>query len=127
MKKATVVLNKKTLIRLFSIFILGLFTLNTNSQNYFLRENFTTTNITTPPVDWVNLTVSGTSASLWRFDNSGNQNITFPISSPFAIFDATQTGTPSNTIQEAALETPAINASANIKLFLTFDNNRYCF
>src|SRR5688572_29329177 len=47
------------------------------SQTYILNEDFSSAAGTTPPVDWMNTTITGQTTDKWRFDNPGNRTISY--------------------------------------------------
>ncbi len=73
-----------------------------------LDENFGTATGSTPPTGWVNNTIGGAAADVWRFDNP-EPRAAAGFTAPFAIFDSDNIcSTPDENV---ALESPAFNAS----------------
>lgn len=120
MKKLT---NKAfALAKLKFLLILLLAPITLLSQMYIVNEDFSVSSGTTPPISWNNINISGDPAlDLWHFDNPGAQTLHFPMTAPFAIFDA---GTYSNNGQPevVALETRSFDASVSNSLLLFFDH-----
>src|SRR5690554_5179373 len=81
----------------------------------FIDENFSGGVL---PTGWTNNDLNG-SGQVWEFDNPGGVSANLPISAPFAILDSDNYG--SGGIQNAALETPAFDASSATSVFLDFD------
>ena len=98
-----------------------LFIMNGFGQMYILNEDFATATGITPPVDWQNNTIIGQSTDKWHFDNPGNRTINYPITAPFAIFDAQQVS-PDTALEVVSLETPYIDASVGSYCLLFFDH-----
>jgi len=97
-----------------------LFILNGFGQVYILNEDFTTAFGTTPPFEWSNYKIIGSDTDLWHFDNPGGRVINYPITSPFAIFDADSVS--GNGQQErVALESPFFDASISNFILLKYD------
>ena len=90
-------------------------------QTYILNEDFVTASGTTPPSGWQNSTAAGDDTDLWHFDNPGSRTINYPITAPFAIFDAdsvSDNGLP----EKVVLETPFFDASISNSILLEFDH-----
>ncbi len=90
-------------------------------QTYILNEDFVTAEGTNPPSGWQNYSLEGEDADLWHFDNPGSRSINYPITVPFAIFDADSTsdnGLP----EKVVLETPFFDASISNSILLEFDH-----
>ncbi len=81
----------------------------------FVDENFSGGVL---PAGWTNNDLNE-SGQIWEFDNPGNRSANSPLSAPFAILDSDNYG--SGGIQNAALETPAFDASSATSVFLDFD------
>src|SRR5690554_3691273 len=81
----------------------------------FIDENFSGGVL---PTGWTNNDLNG-SGQVWEFDSPGGVSANLPISAPFAILDSDNYG--SGGIQNAALETPAFDASSATSVFLDFD------
>jgi gliding motility-associated-like protein len=65
--------------------------------------------------------VSGTATDLWHFDNPGQRIISYPVTEPFAIFDAeaiSGNGAP----ESATLESPVFDASVSNFILLSFQH-----
>jgi len=106
----------------FTLFAIFLFAAtHGKAQMYILNEDFNTANGTTPPENWNNITQTGTPTDLWHFDNPGSQTINFPITEPFAIFDAAAI---SDNVQAETviLETRSFDASVSNFILLQFDH-----
>lgn len=88
---------------------------------YILNEDFSSATGTTPPVDWLNIIVNGSPQDEWHFDNPGAQSIAYPITEPFAIFDAAYYSDNQQT-EEVALETAYFDASVSNYVILEFDH-----
>jgi hypothetical protein len=106
--------------RIFFIIVL-LASLYTNGQVYILNEDFSTATSNTPPAEWLNYAITGLPTDLWNFGNSGNRTINYPITSPFAIFDAEYISNGNGT-ETAILETPYFDASIGNYTLLLFDH-----
>ena len=90
-------------------------------QTYILNEDFVTAEGTTPPSAWQNTTIEGEDTDLWHFDNPGSRAVNYPITTPFAIFDAdsvSNNGLP----EKVVLETPFFDASISNSILLEFDH-----
>ncbi|MCF6170888.1 MAG: gliding motility-associated C-terminal domain-containing protein [Bacteroidales bacterium] len=90
-------------------------------QTYILNEDFVTASGITPPPGWLNVTVAGGETDLWHFDNPGSRTINYPITVPFAIFDA-DTLSDNGQAEKLALETPFFDASISNSILLEFDH-----
>lgn len=90
-------------------------------QIYLLNEDFQSAVQTTPPAGWNNLVITGSSADKWHFDNPGNKPSGYPITAPFAIFDAGYYP-PGAGNEVAALETPLFNGAAGSYCLLFLDH-----
>ena len=100
--------------------ILLLLSAGVQAQMYILNEDFSTTTGTTPPANWSNTIVTGQATDLWHFDNPASRTINYPITAPFAIFDASNYsggGGP----EKVNLETPYFDASVGSHCLLFFD------
>ncbi len=106
--------------KLFLLLIIPLFTgISAFSQMYILNEDFSGASGTTPPAGWSVNVISGNATDLWHFDNPGLQEVLYPVTEPFAIFDSehlSANGTPEN----VALETPLFDASLSNFILLNF-------
>ena len=107
----------KRLLKLFLVLV----SLHSYGQTYFINENFSSGSVVIPPSGWQNITVGGGSTAQWHFDNPGNKNLNYPMTTPFAIFDA-QAITPGALQQSVALETPTFNAASATNTLLSFDH-----
>lgn len=86
---------------------------------YILNEDFSGTSGTTPPAGWNNVLVTGVAEDKWHFDNPGDRIFNYPITEPFAIFDAdsvSANGQP----EEVSLESPIFDASSSGFILLNF-------
>lgn len=109
---------KKFYFLLFALVFSGL---SSYCQMFILNEDFSGTSGTTPPGGWNNIMISGTATDLWHFDNPGYRTINYPVTEPFAIFDAeavSGNGTP----ETAALESPVFDASISNFILLNFQH-----
>ncbi|MCF8374386.1 MAG: right-handed parallel beta-helix repeat-containing protein [Bacteroidales bacterium] len=91
------------------------------SQTYILNEDFSSTVDTIPPAQWINLSTTSTASDIWHFNNPGNRQMNYPITGQFAIFDS-QNYSQNGLADESILESPFIDASVGIHLFLLFDH-----
>ena len=91
------------------------------SQTYILNEDFSSTVDTLPPAQWINLSTTSTSGDIWHFNNPGNRQMNYPITGQFAIFDS-QNYSQNGLADESILESPFVDASVGIHLFLLFDH-----
>lgn len=89
------------------------------SQMYILNEDFSGTAGSIPPVGWNNIVLTGVADDKWHFDNPGQQILNYPITAPFAIFDA-EAVSPNGLAEEIALETPVFDASISNFILLNF-------
>jgi gliding motility-associated-like protein len=88
-------------------------------QMYILNEDFSGANGSTPPPGWTNVVVTGTTDDKWHFDNPGDRILSYPITDPFAIFDADSVsgnGQP----EEVSLVSPIFDASTSNFVLLQF-------
>ena len=93
---------------------------NSLSAQVFVNEDFGSATGTTPPTGWVNNDIAG-NGEMWAFDNPGGRDLNTPITDPAAIFDSDNDGNDGMS-EEAALETPAFDASAATGyIYLSFD------
>lgn len=107
--------------KIYFLLLLLVFPAFSFSQMYILNEDFSGTSGTVPPSGWSNTMISGVPTDLWHFDNPGLQSVNFPITEPFAIFDAAAVsgnGTP----ESATLESPAFDASVSNFILLNFQH-----
>ena len=100
---------------------LALLAFTAQAQMYILNEDFSTATGATPPANWQNNTISGEPTAKWHFDNPGNRTINFPVTAPFAIFDAPQVS-PDTALEVVVLETPYFDASIGSHCLLFFDH-----
>ena len=91
-------------------------------QVYILNEDFVTTNGTTPPFEWSNYKITGTADDLWHFDNPGDRVVNFPVTAPFAVFDA-DTVSGNGQAEKVGLESPFFDASISDFILLLFDQS----
>ena len=107
----------KTIFTFLSLLLM----MNGFGQVYILNEDFATATGITPPVDWQNITITGQATDKWHFDNPGSRIINFPMTAPFAIFDAAQVS-PDPAQEVVSLETPYFDASVGSYTLLFFDH-----
>jgi len=108
--------------KLYFLFILLVFpAVSSFAQMYILNEDFSGTLGTTPPSGWSNTMISGNATDLWHFDNPGIRVVNYPITEPFAIFDA-ETISGNGTPESAALESPVFDASVSNFILLNFQH-----
>jgi gliding motility-associated-like protein len=88
-------------------------------QMFILNEDFSGTSGTTPPSGWTNVVISGGTADQWHFDNPGDRVLNYPITEPFAIFDADSTSA-NGQPEIIALETSLFDASTSNYILLNF-------
>lgn len=105
------------------IYLLGcglLLQLSTNlSAQVLVSEDFSTATGTTPPANWTNNEIYAGGGE-WMFDNPASRTGNLPMDEPFAIFDSDYISTFG---EEAALESPAFNASGLPgDIYLSFDH-----
>jgi gliding motility-associated-like protein len=96
-----------------------LIALQTFSQMYILNEDFNGAIGTTPPNGWNNILISGSTDDQWHFDNPGNRILNYPVTEPFAIFDADSISADGEA-EEVILETPFFDASISNYILLHF-------
>ncbi len=108
--------------KLFLLLLIPVFSgLPVFSQMYILNEDFSGTSGTTPPGGWSNDMISGTATDLWHFDNPGQRMVNYPVTEPFAVFDADSVsgnGSP----ESASLESPQFDASISNFILLNFQH-----
>ncbi len=93
---------------------------NINAQLYLLNEDFSSSSVIIPPINWTTNTQTGVTNDKWHFDNPGNRSFNYPITIPFAIFDSeTYSITGGNEI--VYLTSPSVDASSNNHIYLFFD------
>jgi gliding motility-associated-like protein len=90
------------------------------AQVYILNEDFVTTSGTNPPFEWSNYKITGTADDLWHFDNPGDRVVNFPVTAPFAVFDA-DTVSGNGQAEKVGLESPFFDASISDFILLLFD------
>lgn len=90
------------------------------AQVYILNEDFVSGTGTTPPLEWSNYAITGSAIDQWHFDNPGNRNAGFPITSPFAIFDADSVSGDGQS-EKVVLESPYFDASISNHILLRYD------
>jgi gliding motility-associated-like protein len=100
------------LAMLSSIFMFG--------QVYILNEDFVSSKGSTSPIGWINYSLIEKSSDLWHFDNSGKREVNYPMTAPFAIFDA-ETISDNGTPERVALESPFFDASIGKYTLLKFN------
>ena len=105
---------------LISVFIVATFT-HAQSQTFFIKENFSNTVGNTAPQGWENIRLSGGSGVGFRFDNSTNLQVPYPLQAPFAVFDPTATPW-QGTSQTVTLQSPEIDLSGVSSLLLSVDH-----
>jgi len=103
------------------ILMLTLGVFHARAQMYIMNEDFANTAGTTPPPEWQNTVNTGQPGALWHFDNPGNRTVNFPVTQPFAIFDAAMVS-PDTTLETATLETPFFDASVGNYCLLLMDH-----
>lgn len=95
--------------------------LNGQGQTFFIKENFSNASGTTPPQGWESIRLAGGSGVGFRFDNSTNLQVPYPLQAPFAVFDPTATPW-QGTSQTVTLESPEIDLSGVSSLLLSVDH-----
>jgi len=107
----------------FVVFFLTLLNLPkaAHSQTYILNEDFSSATGTTPPVDWMNTTITGQTTDKWRFDNPGNRIINYPITGKCAIFDS-ENYSAAGGAENVVLESKFFDASVSRNTVLYFDH-----
>ncbi|MFZ4463912.1 MAG: hypothetical protein ACOYN5_08690, partial [Bacteroidales bacterium] len=92
------------------------------AQVYILNEDFVTSSGTNPPFEWSNYKITGTTNDLWHFDNPGDRVVNFPVTAPFAVFDA-DTVSGNGQAEKSGLESPFFDASISDFILLLFDQS----
>ncbi len=106
--------------KLLILIIIPVFTgISAFSQMYILNEDFSGAAGTTPPAGWNINVITGNATDLWHFDNPGMQEVLFPVTEPFAIFDSEHSSA-NGAPETVALETPLFDASLSNFILLNF-------
>jgi hypothetical protein len=105
------------------LFILTFFISSiSHAQMYVMNVDFSGASGSEMPLGWSNQVLEGDPATdTWRFDNPGSRSVLFPMSAPFAIFDAGAVSQ-SGQNQRVALESRPFNASTSNFILLMFDH-----
>ena len=90
-------------------------------QVYILNEDFSSASGTNPPLEWKSTPIAGNADDKWHFDNPGNKVVNNPMTSPFAIFDASTISGNGNP-EVVSLESPFFDASIGKYTLLFFDH-----
>ncbi len=84
-----------------------------------ISEDFSMASGSTAPLGWTNSDLNS-SGEVWQFSNPGSRTLNSPISSPAAIFDSDNYSF--GPAEDAALVSPAFDASGATNLYLSFDH-----
>jgi len=101
---------KTKILSFASVLFLLLLKVSAPAQVYILNEDFGTATGTTPPSGWTNAKITGQTTDLWHFNNPGARSAAYPITTPFAIFDAANYSSGGGN-EISQLTSPAFNAS----------------